>query len=545
MCPEKISFENDSRITSGMNFSYWLSSTDPISYTPLQSNEKVDAVIVGGGIAGLTSAYLLLKEGKKVAVIEDGNIGSGESGRTSAHLSNAFDDRYSEVAHLLGREAAKHVAESHTKAIDLIEKIVREESIDCDFERVDGYLFLHPSDKTKTLEDEYKAAKKVGIDVEQREGVPGIPLEKGLTLVFRNQAQFHPLKYLRGLSVAIVKRGGKIYTDTHASDIRRDGITADNGYNVEAECVVVATNTPVNDRVVMHTKQAAYRTYIIGAKIPKGSVPKALYWDTGNVKSKWPTEPYHYVRTQSLDEHWDLLIVGGEDHKTGQAIEEEGIRENERYKALEQWTRERFPIHEIVYHWSGQVMEPVDDVAFIGRNPLRGNNQFIITGDSGNGLTHGTLGAILVTDLIMGRENPWEKTYDPSRKNVRTLKDYAIENGNVLKHLKDYFTPGDLETIAEITPGEGSILREGRHKAAVYRDTTGTVHAYSAICPHLKCVVHWNNEEKTFDCPCHGSRFDCHGEVMNGPANMGLSPLSAEVEDRLSEKPESTLRPGP
>ena len=523
MIPQIGPQQAQATVTSGSNTSYWINSFESVSFKELDQNLETDVVVVGAGISGLTTAYLLIREGRKVVVLEDGLVASGESGRTSAHLSNAVDDRYSEIARIFDEETARLTAQAHTAAIDLIEKIVSEEKIDCEFERVDGHLFLHPSDQRKTIEDEYKATILAGLQTTFSESVPGLPYELGPCLIFHNQAQFHPVKYLSALAKIIVDRGGKIFTQTHVNDIRRDGVSTASGFNVNSKYVVLATNSPVNDRVVIHTKQAAYRTYIIAAEIPKGSVKKALYWDTGNLKSVWPTEPYHYVRLESKDDKNDLIIIGGEDHKTGQAEEKEDIKEEERYQNLVSWAKLRFPqIKEISQHWSGQIVEPVDDIAFIGRNPMSPNNQFIVTGDSGNGLTHGTIGGILITDLIQGRTNPWEKIFSPTRITLKTAKDFIQENSNAMSHLKEYFTAGDFESLEILPEGEGGIIRMGAQKVAAYKDANGKVFAFSAVCPHLKCIVHWNNEEKSFDCPCHGSRFDCQGKVMNGPSNKDL-----------------------
>jgi len=286
---------------------------------------------------------------------------------------------------------------------------------------------------------------------------------------------------------------------------------------VTSDVVVVATNTPVNDRVAIHTKQAPYVTYVIGVRVPKDSVTRALYWDTG--------DPYHYVRLQREDEH-DVLIVGGEDHKTGQA--NDGI---ERFARLEQWTRERFPqSREVAYRWSGQVMEPVDGLAFIGRNPLDDDNVYIATGDSGQGMTHGTIAGMLLTDLIQGRKNRWEDLYSPSRIRLKSLPEYASENINVAGQYADYVTAGDIKSEADLRPGEGAIMRDGLSKIAVHRDESGKVHKLSAVCPHLGCIVGWNSTEQTWDCPCHGSRFSASGRVYQGPANSDLSPVSSAAE---------------
>jgi glycine/D-amino acid oxidase-like deaminating enzyme/nitrite reductase/ring-hydroxylating ferredoxin subunit len=473
-------------------------------------------VIVGAGIAGLSVAYCLLKAGKNVVVVEDGYVGSGETGRTTAHIVNALDDRYFEIERLLGEEKCRLAAESHTRAIDFIEQVVRDESIDCDFKRLDGFLFLHPSDKPGTIEDEYKATNKYGIKTEKLNGVPGMPAEIGTCLKFPNQAQFHPMKYLQGLSAAITRMGGTIYTETHIRGISKTGVKSQD-YAVEADQIVVATNTPVNDLVTMHTKQHPYRTYVIGGLIEKGTVTAALWWDTGNMKSEWVTDPYHYVRLQPFDDAHDLLIAGGEDHKTGQA-DKEKIDQETRYKNLERWTRRHFPMmKDIVYHWSGQVFEPVDMMAFIGKNP-GDKNIYIATGDSGNGMTHGTIAGMLISDLILGKANPWQKLYDPSRITVKAAKEFLSEVGNMSAQYLDYFDPGDVKSIHELQVDQGAIVNMKGKKVAVYKDHSQVIHAYSAICPHLGCVLQWNGDEHSFDCPCHGSRFTCEGQVVNGPA---------------------------
>ncbi|WP_152981608.1 FAD-dependent oxidoreductase, partial [Hymenobacter sp. AT01-02] len=252
-------------------------------------------------------------------------------------------------------------------------------------------------------------------------------------------------------------------------------------------------------------------------RVPKGSVTKALYWDTA--------DPYHYIRLQEVENtDYDLLIVGGEDHKTGQEEDPE-----DRLRCLEFWVRAHFPTAgEIEYRWSGQVMEPSDGLGYAGRNPLDEDNLYIITGDSGHGMTHGTLGPLIITDLLLGAENPWAKLYDPGRVTVRfeSVKEFVRENVNVAAEYTELLTGGDVKTAEEVAPGTGAVLRRGPTKVAVYRDEQGQAHECSAICPHLGCVVHWNSLEKSWDCPCHGSRFTALGELLSGPANSNLASLS-------------------
>jgi glycine/D-amino acid oxidase-like deaminating enzyme/nitrite reductase/ring-hydroxylating ferredoxin subunit len=504
---------------SGEAISIWMATTEVPAQSSLAENTHADVCVIGAGIAGMTTAYLLVREGKSVVVLDDGRIGGGMTERTTAHLSNAIDDRYFEIERLHGEKGARLVAQSHTTAIDRIEAIIAEEGIDCEFERLDGYLFVPPGDSKEVLENELRAAHRAGLtDVEPVERAPIDSFDTGRCLRFPRQAQFHPLKYLTGLARAIERVGGRIFTGTHATTIEGGAsarIETSEGFVVTTEAIVIATNSPINDIVTIHTKQAPYTTYVVGARIPRGSVTRALYWDT--------SDPYHYVRLQSVSDKGgdhDLLIVGGEDHKSGQA--DDGA---DRYSRLEAWTKERFPMIEgIEFQWSGQVMETVDGVAFIGRNPGDPQNVYVATGDSGMGLTHGTIAGILITDLIMGRECSWVPLYDPTRKTLGSLVEYAKENLNVAaQYVGDYLSGGDVDSTDEIASSEGAIIRRGVTKVAVYRDEQGTLHERSAVCTHLGCIVSWNGSEKSWDCPCHGSRFDRYGQVINGPANSDLA----------------------
>jgi glycine/D-amino acid oxidase-like deaminating enzyme/nitrite reductase/ring-hydroxylating ferredoxin subunit len=482
----------------------------------LEGNQHVEVCVVGAGIAGLTTAYLLTQAGKSVAVLDDGPLAGGITQMTSAHLVNMMDDRYFELEHLHGREAARLAADSHTAAIGRIESIVAAEGIDCDFERVDGYLFLAEGDKAETLEKEIAAAQRAGLDVSMAARAPFGSFDTGPCLRFPRQGQFHPLKYLAGIAQAILRDGGRIYTSTHAEHIEggSPALVYANTHVVTADAVVVATNVPVNDRVAIHTKQAPYMTYVIGARVRRGLLPKVLAWDTG--------DPYHYIRIAPFGED-DLLIVGGEDHKSGQADDTA-----ERHARLEAWTRSRFPIGPVELAWGGQVMETVDYLAFTGRNPMDKDNVFVHTGDSGMGLTHGTIAGMLLTDLIQGKENPWASLYDPGRKTVKAAREYTAENLNVVRQYADWLKPGEVQSADEIPHDSGAVMRRGLHRIAVYRDESGRVHEHSAACPHLGCSVHWNDAEKTWDCACHGSRFDRRGRVINGPANEDLSSVEGE-----------------
>jgi glycine/D-amino acid oxidase-like deaminating enzyme/nitrite reductase/ring-hydroxylating ferredoxin subunit len=497
---------------NGRTTSVWMATPVPAE-AQLTGDTDTDVCIVGGGIAGLTTAYLLAREGRAVVVLDDGPTAGGETCRTTAHLVSALDDRFYNLERLHGAEGARLAAASHVAAIDRIERTIGDEAIACDFARLDGYLFVPPGDDLAQLDKELEAAQRAGLaGVSRVDRAPVESFNTGPALRFPRQGQFHVLKYLNGVAGAARRGGARIFNHTrahtfHGGDHAR--VETDRGV-VSCKAIVVATNTPVNDLVAIHTKQAPYRTFVVAGRVPSGSVPQLLLWDTG--------DPYHYIRVQSHDGH-DLLIVGGEDHKTGQANDAE-----ERFSRLESWTRERFPqVQGFEFRWSGQVMEPVDALALIGRNPLDRDNVYIATGDSGNGMTHGTIAGMLLTDLIMGRENPWAGLYDPSRKTLGAIKEFAKENLNVAKQYADLVSPGEVNDIAEIPRGEGAIVRRGLHKVAVFRDEAGTVHECSAICTHLGCVVQWNSLERTWDCPCHGSRFQVDGHAVNGPAVRPLA----------------------
>ena len=509
---------------SGHTTSVWMGTAEVPEFPPLREDREADVCVVGAGISGLTTAYFLGREGKKVVVLDDGPVGGGETGRTTAHIVNALDDRYYEIENFHGEGGSRLAAESHSEAILRVEGIVREEQIDCGFRRLDGYLFLGGDSTEDELDRELAACHRAGLrDVEKLERAPLDFWNTGPCLRFPSQAQFHPLRYLAALARAVVRDGGEIYTGSHVNEIE-DGepahVKTEDGHTVTARDLVIATNAPVNDWVKIHTKQAPYRTYVIAARVPRGIIPLGLYWDT--------PDPYHYIRLDATSGEGaeDLLIVGGEDHKTGQEDDAD-----ERFRCLEEWTRARFPmVEDIAYRWSGQVVEPIDYMGFIGKNPGDDRHTYIATGDSGNGMTHGTIAGILLTDLIAGRPNPWATLYDPARVTLKAAPEFLKENLNVAAQYRDYATPGDTDSADTIPPGSGAVIRRGAKKIAVYKDDDGTVHERSAVCTHLYCIVGWNSAEKTWDCPCHGSRFDPYGNVVNGPAVVGLKEVEEEEE---------------
>jgi glycine/D-amino acid oxidase-like deaminating enzyme/nitrite reductase/ring-hydroxylating ferredoxin subunit len=505
--------------------SLWMSVEMPTT-DYLNEDLVVDACIIGSGIAGLTVAYRLLEEGLSVAVLESKGLGSGMTSLTTAHLSHVMDRGLSTVERLHGTRGAQLAVQSHTAAIEWIEHTVVKEAIACDFERVDGYLFASTEDDISKLDEEWEAVHRIGqTNVSRNDSTCFLPFMKKSYLRFTRQAQFHPLKYLSGLAQAIQRMGGRLYSGTHVVQVTSGPsltVKTLDGRNVSSHALVVATNTPITNVVTLHTKQAAYMTYAIATEIPMGSVPKALYWDTD--------DPYHYVRVHSdhIDGHErSLLIVGGEDHKTGQA--DDGER---RYAALEAWMRKWFPMaKEVSFNWAGRVMESIDGLAYIGRNPGDSPNVYVATGDSGMGITHGTIAGFILPDLVMNRPSSLASLYDPSRQALKAAATFLSESLNMAAQYGDWLTSGDVASEEDISLNDGAIIRDGLHKIAVYRDHAGVFHRCSAVCPHLACIVAWNPSQNTWDCPCHGSQFDRFGKVMNGPAISSLSQLPVHVRN--------------
>lgn len=501
----------------------------------LGADATCDVCIVGGGIAGLLIADRLTSEGLSVIVLDQGTMAHGETGHTTAHFVTALDDRYTKLERMHGQRGAQLAAESHAAAIDYVDDLIIRLGADCDWKRIDGYLTVNEMHRDKTdrlLDDELLAARRAGLDVERVRALPQPwPIGLGPALKFARQAQVHPLKLLRAVARGLAFAGARMHAQTHVTKIHGGSSAAvetDGGPTVRCKHVVVATNTPINNRVAVHTKQAGYQTYVMAFRIPAGSLPQMLLWD-----GLWEDDAaYRYLRVleggsreDSTGRRDDLLIVGGEDHKTGQ-----GPDGDQPYRAIEQWTRLHFPICGVEERrWSGEVMEPADGLAYIGRNAMDSSNVYIVTGDSGNGMTHGAIAAMLIPDLILARNNPWATLYNPSRKiGLHSIGDYMRENANTVLQYRDWLTHADVADESQIRPGEGAIIAKGLTHLAVYKDEYGVVTRLNARCPHLGGVVRWNSQEKTWDCPCHASRFDKLGKVMHGPANSNLKMEGAE-----------------
>ena len=491
---------------------------------PLQEDVTVDACVVGAGMAGLLCALELAERGRSVMVLERERLAAGDTSATTAHLTAVLDSRYFELARMHGADAARLVASSHTRGVAHLERVMNAYEIDCGFERVDGFLCAGTDKQAKDLEREHTAATSLGLHCELLRRAP-LPLTEGPALRFPGQAQFDPLAFLSGVVSVLERKGVPIHAPVTVTGFEpsKTGaevtLTTDEGRRVRASHVIVATHTPVSDMTAIHTKQVAYRTYAMAVETKETN--SALAWDM--------EDPYHYVRF-GLDAATQrrVLIVGGQDHRTGQDSASE-----QNFPRLEAWLRQRFPnTGKVVCQWSGQVFEPSDGLAFIGKDPAQ-PGVFILTGFSGNGMTYSGLAAELIADLTQGLSHPFAAVYDPKRKpaSATAIASYVSENLNTAAQYADWLAPADVTKLEQIPRGEGAVMRRGVRRVAVYVDEMGAPHELSATCPHLRGVVSWNSAEKTWDCPCHGSRFDCLGKVITGPALTNLEPLQKNERD--------------
>jgi glycine/D-amino acid oxidase-like deaminating enzyme/nitrite reductase/ring-hydroxylating ferredoxin subunit len=498
---------------------YWSASATLPRFKKLDFATEADVVVVGAGITGLTAAYCLARAGRSVLVMERARCASVDTGHTSAHLTMVTDTRFHELVRQFGRPHAQAVWDAGLSAIAKIDEIVREHEVDCGFDWVEAYLHLPRGETSSkaadTLKQDAELATDLGFDATFVSEVPvlGTPGVR-----FDGQARVHPRRYLAGLANALVAAGGRIHEHTDATEFSSKpfSVTA-NGHRVTCRDIVLATHNPLvgvagmTSATLFQTKLSLYSTYVVAGRVPRGTVPDGLWWDTA--------DPYRYLR---LDPHrgYDVVILGGEDHKTGQETDSD-----ERYRRLEQALVALAPGIEVTHRWSGQVIETPDGLPYIGST---GDHQYAATGYSGNGLTFGTLAGMMMADRILGRANPWTELFDPGRKAIRHgLWDYLKENADYPYYLiRDRFAGAEGRSLRSVKRGDGKVLERNGSKVAAHRDRAGAVTLRSATCTHMGCVVAWNPTEKTWDCPCHGSRFMPDGKVISGPAE---SPL-AEVD---------------
>ncbi len=498
----------------------------PEYYSPREAH--ADVCIVGAGIAGMTTALLCVQQGLRVIVLEGGTVGSGETLRTSGHLTNVLDERFVELEVRFGGDDARLLAESHAFAIDFIERFCAEHAPDAQFQRVPGFLYADPKsdDGPGILQLECRAAMRAGLHASMVE-VPEFGV--GVThfaVRFENQAEFDPGRYLSALAQTFLDRGGILWEHQMVTGIDEGDphkVLLEGDEPVLARSVVVATNAPISSAMSLPLKQAAYRSYVLAFEVPVNWMEPSLHWDMA--------DPYHYVRlarSGDLAESHALLLVGGEDHRTGQDDPEK------RLASLESWARDRFRLEgRIAQSWSGQILEPFDGVGLVGRSP-GSERVFVISGDSGHGLTLGTLGAHLVLDAINDTPNRWSRLFAPERAVTKGVLQFLGENANSVGAYLDHFKPAEFEFVEQLEPGQGGLFRDKHRLLAIGRDRSGVCHVRSALCPHLGAIVHFNAVEQTWDCPAHGSRFDLQGQVISGPAVDGLA--VAELPRKVKRK---------
>jgi len=495
---------------------YWSDSASLPRFARIDRGADADVVVLGGGITGLTTAYLLAMAGQSVVVLERASCAQIDTGHTSAHLTMVTDVRLRDLIDRFGRTHAQAVWDAGLAALGQIDAIIRENEIDCAFEWVDGYL--HAPDGETSHDDEADAfsaeaalARELGFDADF---VPDVPFIGGPGIRFEGQARIHPRRYLRGLVTAIREKGGEIYEHISADEFSQQplGVKA-NGHLVRCKDIVIATHNPlvgvsgITSATLFQTKLALYSSYVVAGAVPRGTVPDALFWDTA--------DPYRYLRLDMQRDH-DLLIFGGEDHKTGQVSDTSVC-----YERLERALVTKVPKIALSHRWSGQVIETPDGLPYIG--PMT-DHQYAATGFGGNGLTFGTLAAIMFADAIQGRPNPWAELFDPGRKALRRgVWEYIKENADYPYYMmRDRFAGAEGRSLRSVKRGQGKVIEYRGAKTAAYRDPSGALTLRSAVCTHMGCPVAWNEAERTWDCPCHGSRFTPKGDVVSGPAETPL-----------------------
>jgi glycine/D-amino acid oxidase-like deaminating enzyme/nitrite reductase/ring-hydroxylating ferredoxin subunit len=494
---------------------YWIRTASLPGFPALDSDLDVNVVVIGAGLTGVTAAYLLKQAGVKVALLERDRCASADTGHTTAHLTYVTDARLHHLAKKFGRDCARSFWEAGAQGIDQIHELVRAENIECDFKWVPGYLhgaFKDPaSNERELLERDAELARELGFDAEFIEAVPyaGRPGVR-----FSHQAKFHPRKYLAALVARIPGNGSHVFEQSEVSAVEEEPLTAKVGeHRIRCDYVIIATHCPIMGKTnlvsatLFQSKLALYTSYVLGARIPAGSVPEALYWDTG--------DPYYYLRVDRPGDE-DYAIFGGEDCKTGQESDSRGV-----FNQLQAVLSKVLPTATVQDRWLGQVVETNDGLPFIGESS---GNQFVATGFCGNGFTLGTLSAMMARDRYLGKKNPWFDLFDVGRKKLLggTWR-YVTENADYPYYmLRDRFAKAEATSTDAVEAGEGKILNLDGKRVAAYRATDGQLTLLSPVCTHLKCIVRWNAADSTWDCPCHGSRFRANGEVLSGPAEQPL-----------------------
>lgn len=494
----------------------WQKEHDKTTITNNSTDEIFDCLVIGGGISGLTTALQLQQASKQTTIVEAQTIGFGTTGGTSAHINTFADTTYSEAESAFGEEGARLFAAAINEGAELIKTNIEKFKINCDYELKAGYLYAENEDEVKQLDDIYNGAVKVNVPVDYTTEVP-TPVRFQKALVFEGQAQFHPIKYLEGLKEAYLNAGGTIYEHTLIENISTENGThkAHSAENIfRAKSIVYATHLPPNINV-FNFECAPYRSYVLGVKLKSGKYPDALVYDC--------QEPYHYVRSHEIDGE-QLLIIGGLDHKTGHEDPEKA------FAGLEKYTRKYYNVSSVKYRWSSQYYVPVDGLPYIGQMPMAADGIYCATGYNGNGMMLGSVAGKILADLISGKGSRYEKLFNPGRvKPVDSFNEFVKENADIAYHfIADRFKIKETDSLKRLSPGTGKLVEVDGKKIAAYRDNDGVIHALNPVCTHAACIVGWNSEEKSWDCPCHGARYDIDGNVLTGPATKNLQPITGD-----------------
>jgi len=484
--------------------SLWNDTAPLPSFAPLDRDLDADAVVVGGGITGLTTAALLAESGKRVVLLERNRLGSGTTGRTTAHLTAALDVDYAKLVSRFGEEPARRVIESVMRAIDEIERGAAASATGCGFRRLPGYRFSEDARDAGTLAEEAALARKLGLDAALVEEVP-LPFP-ARALRVEAQAAFHPLAYLATLAERVVRAGGHVFEHSPVVASGDDEVAVAHGPCVTAAHVIDATHTPVGIVPSIQTRVSAWTSHVLVVRLER-PLGHALFWDCD--------DPYHYVRT--VDDAGTRLLVGGEDHRTGREP-----APHARFAALEAWTRRRFPVREVEARWSHELFEPADGLPYIGLLP-GSRARFVAAGFSGTGMTFGTVAALTLHGLVTEGASSWASLYAPSRvKALASALPMAEENLRIgWRFVADRLRRGKRDR-SDLANDTGRVERVDGEQLAVYRDVRGDLHFLSPRCTHMGCIVAWNDAEKTWDCPCHGGRFHRTGKVLYGPPTADL-----------------------
>lgn len=508
----------------GATISLWQDTVQERSFAGANTGDNtiVDVLIVGGGITGLTTALLLQKVGKQCLVAEAQNLCFGTTGGTTAHINTFFDTSYDMIRSDFGADAARLIAEATNRSRDLFQQHVEEYRIDCGFEEKEGYLYAVEEKQVKELDKIYNASKEAGVAVEYTDRIP-VPVPFLKAIVYRRQAQVHPTRYVQALGKAFEALGGTIFENCPVESVdKKDGLlhVKTGQGTVQAKALVYATHIPPGINL-LHFRNAPYRSYAIAVTLNEGVYPNALAYDM--------FDPYHYYRTQNID-GTNYLIIGGEDHKTAHEENTDAC-----FERLIAHARAVFDVAAVTHRWSSQYFEPADGLAYIGHLPGNPDNVYVATGFGGNGITYSHIAAITLTDLITTGRSEYADLFKPSRvKPVAGFEAFVKENADVVSQFVGKRIGADkIAELADIAPGEGRVVKyEGNH-IAVYKDETGKLYALNPVCTHAKCIVGWNGAEKTWDCPCHGARYNLNGEVLTGPARKGLERI--ETQDLVKE----------